>query len=65
MSFWVDFLGLGQAEIGVIRPRSKKITNKNIFFFASTTDSLFSRREDLIKPINAYGCHHKYGSNHH
>jgi hypothetical protein len=43
MSFWVDFLGLGQAEIGVLRLGLTKLLTKNIIIiFAYQTDSLFS-----------------------
>ena len=43
MSFWVDFLGLGQAEIGVLRLGLTKLLTKNIIMIlAYQTDSLFS-----------------------
>ena len=33
MSFWVDFLGLGQAEIGVLGLGLTKLLTKNIIIF--------------------------------
>ena len=58
MSFWVDFWTNLVLEIGVLGLGLTKLPTKNIIiFFAYQIDSLFSRREDSIKPINAYGCH--------
>ena len=49
---FLDELGLGDR---CLRSRANKIANKKYYyFFASTTDSLFSSRENSIKPINAY-----------
>ena len=56
MSIWVDFFRIGQVSLRYLRPRPN--TNKKYYyFFVSLTDFLFSRREDSIKPINAYGSH--------
>ena len=51
--FWVDFEELDRYLRGVLGLGLTKLLTKNINFLAYQTDSLFSCREDSIKPINA------------